>query len=167
MTSKKIIILLNIVFLYNCGIYTFKGSAIPKNATSVFVSKIENKANLTSPDFSQELTNSFIDRFLNETKLSIKENSSADLTFIGEVTDYSIKPISISSTESATQNRLSITVKIKYENKIDSLDNYEKEFTNYTDFDSELDFLEIEESLNKLIIEDLIESIFNDTFSNW
>ena len=110
--------------------YAFSGSAIPKNATSVFVSKIENKANLTSPDFSQELTNSFIDRFLNETKLSIKENSSADLIFIGEVTNYSIKPISISSNESATQNRLSITVKIKYENKINSLDNYEKELTN-------------------------------------
>ena len=167
MTFKKILILLNIFFLYNCGIYTFSGSAIPKSATSVFISKIENKANLTSPEFSQELTNSFIDRFLNETKLSIKESSSADLIFIGEVTNYSIKPISISSNESATQNRLSITVKIKYENKINSLDNYEKEFTNYTDFDSELDFLEIEESLNKLIIEDLIESIFNDSFSNW
>ena len=104
---------------------------------------------------------------MNETNLSVITNSDADLIFKGEIIKYDIKPISINSNENATQNRLSITVKIKYENNILSSNNYEKEFTNYTDYDSSLDFLEIEESLNQLVIEDLIESIFNDTFSNW
>ena len=104
---------------------------------------------------------------MNETNLSVITNSDADLIFKGEIIKYDIKPISINSNENATQNRLTITIKIKYENNILSSNNYEKEFTNYTDYDSSLDFLEIEESLNQLVIEDLIESIFNDTFSNW
>ena len=104
---------------------------------------------------------------MNETNLSVITNSDADLIFKGEIIKYDIKPISINSNENATQNRLTISIKIKYENNILSSNNYEKEFTNYTDYDSSLDFLEIEESLNQLVIEDLIESIFNDTFSNW
>ena len=108
-----------------------------------------------------------INRFLNETKLSIKEDPSADLIFEGEVLDYTIQPISINSNESASQNRLKITIKIIYTNNLVQSESFEKEFTNYTDFNSELDFLSIEEDLNELIVEDLIESIFNDTFSKW
>ena len=167
MTFKKTIFFLILLSLYNCGIYTFSGSSIPKETKNVFISKIVNNADLTSPDFTQEFTNALIDRFMNETNLSVITNSDADLIFKGEIIKYDIKPISINSNENATQNRLSITIKIKYENNILSSDNYEKEFTNYTDYDSSLDFLEIEESLNQLVIEDLIESIFNDTFSNW
>ena len=167
MTFKKTIFFLILLSLYNCGIYTFSGSSIPKEAKNIFISKIVNNADLTSPDFAQEFTNALIDRFMNETNLSVITNSDADLIFKGEIIKYDIKPISINSNENATQNRLTISIKIKYENNILSSNNYEKEFTNYTDYDSSLDFLEIEESLNQLVIEDLIESIFNDTFSNW
>ena len=166
MIFKKIIAL-NIIFIFSCGIYSFTGSSIPKEANSVYVKKIENNASLTNPEFSQTLTNSLINRFLNETKLSIKDNSSADLVFQGEILDYTISPISINSNENASQNRLTITVKLIYTDNIMESQSFEKNYTNYTDFDSDLDFLEIEESLNDLIIEDLIESIFNDAFSNW
>ena len=99
--------------------------------------------------------------------MSIKEDLSADLVFQGEILDYTISPISINSNENASQNRLTITIKLIYTDNINESQSFEKNYTNYTDFDSDLDFLEIEESLNNLIIEDLIESIFNDAFSNW
>ena len=166
MVFKKIIAL-NIILTFSCGIYSFTGSSIPKEANSVYVEKIENNASLTNPEFSQILTNSLINRFLNETKLSIKEDSSADLVFQGEILDYTINPISINSNENASQNRLTITIKLIYTDNISESQSFEKNYTNYTDFNSDLDFLEIEESLNNLIIEDLIESIFNDAFSNW
>tara|TARA_B100000902_G_scaffold179166_1_gene172357 strand:- start:172 stop:675 length:504 start_codon:yes stop_codon:yes gene_type:complete len=167
MIFKKIFFILNIIILYSCGIYSFSGSSVPKDAQSVYIVQVKNSATLTNPEFSQTMTNSLINRFLNETKLSIKEDLSADLIFEGEVLDYTIQPISINSNENATQNRLKITIKIIYTNNLVESESFEKKFTNYTDFDSGLDFLSIEDSLNELIIEDLIESIFNDTFSNW
>ena len=167
MIFKKLFIVLNIIILYGCGVYSFSGSSVPKDAKSVYIITFTNSAMLTSPEFSQMMTNSLINRFLNETKLSIKEDLSADLIFEGEILNYTIQPISINSNENATQNRLKITIKITYTNNLVDSESFEKEFTNYTDFNSELDFLSVEESLNELIIEDLIESIFNDTFSNW
>jgi len=166
MIFKKIIAL-NIILVFSCGVYSFTGSSIPKEAKSVYVKKIANNASLTNPEFSQTLTNSLINRFLNETKLYIKEDSSADLVFEGEILDYTINPMSINSNENASQNRLTITVKIIYTDNIIESQSFEKNYTNYADFNSNLDFLEIEESLNNLIIEDLIESVFNDAFSNW
>lgn len=156
-----------IICLFGCGIYSFTGSSIPKEAKSIYIEKIENNASLTNPEFSQILTNSLINRFLNETNLSIEEDLTSDLIFKGQVLDYYISPVSINSNESASQNRLTITVKIIYVNNVIESEGFEKKFTNYTDFDSNLDFLQIEEELNNLIIEDLIESIFNEAFSNW
>tara|TARA_B100001250_G_scaffold413046_1_gene445925 strand:+ start:1898 stop:2401 length:504 start_codon:yes stop_codon:yes gene_type:complete len=167
MTFKKLFFILIIMATYGCGIYSFSGSSVPKDAKSVYIIKATNSATLTNPEFSQMLTNSLINRFLNETKLSIKEDLSADLVFEAEILDYTIQPVSINANENATQNRLKVIIKITYINNIVESESFEKNFTNYTDFDSELDFLTIEENLNELIIEDLIESIFNDTFSNW
>ena len=166
MTFKKLLFFSSII-LFGCGIYSFSGSSIPKNANSFYIATFENNAGLTNPEFSQTLTNGLINQLLKETSLSIKEDMSADLIFQGEILDYTIKPIAISSEENATQNRLTITIKIIYTNNINNSEDFVRNFTSYTDFNSDLDFLEIEQSLNELIMEDLIESIFNDAFSNW
>ncbi len=52
-------------------------------------------------------------------------------------------------------------------NNMDQETNYDKTFSRYADYESSQDFTSIEESLNKEIITQLIEDIFNEAFSNW
>ena len=94
-------------------------------------------------------------------------NSDGDLIFSGRITNYSINPIAIQTDETASKNRLSITVKVKFVNIIDEESNYDKTFSRYADYESSQDFTSIEESLNEEIVSQLIDDIFNEAFTNW
>ena len=93
--------------------------------------------------------------------------NDSDIIFEGYISNYSINPIAIQANEIASQNRLSISIKVIHTNLINAINNYEKTFSRYIDYDSSLDFPSIEESLNDEIIKQITEDIFNETFSNW
>ena len=168
MIFKKDIFLLFCVsiIIFNCGVYSFKGSSIPKDAQSVYIFEIQNNSPLSSPELSSLITENLNNYVLSETNLRLsKENP--DLSFSGKISKYNINPISINSQESASQNRLSIEVDIEYINSLDTLSSFSKKFSNYVDFNSSENFVDIESELNDELIKKLIEDIFNASFSNW
>jgi len=158
--------LLLIVINYGCSLYSFSGSSIPKSAQTVFIEDIQNKTSLSNPELAQLMTESLNNYILTETKLKTTTENS-DLVFSGEITKYTISPISINAQDNASQNRLLIEVEIVYENINDSLTNFNKKFSNYIDFNSTDDFINIENELNKLVVDKLVEDIFYSSFSNW
>ena len=103
------------------------------------------------------------DKFLSETRLS-QVNNDGDLMFNGQITNYNINPIAIQANETASKNRLSITVKVNFINNIDKDNSFNKTFNRYTDYESSINFTSVEESLNEEIISQLIEDIFNEAF---
>jgi len=155
-----------IILFSNCGIYSFSGSSIPKNAQTIYVKPIENNSNLASPELSQLLTDEMNNYILTQTKLKIHE-TKPDLYFSGRIIKYNITPISINSQDNASQNRLLIELEISYENIINPENNFVKKFSNYVDFNSSENFIDIESELNSLIINKLVEDVFYSCFSNW
>ncbi|MFL2569338.1 MAG: LptE family protein [Flavobacteriales bacterium] len=133
---------------------------------SVSINPFKNVASLAPPVLSSTLTEALKDKFSSETKL-IPLNSDGDLIFSGQITNYSINPIAIQADETASKNRLSITVKVKFVNIIDEEGYYDKTFSRYADYESSQDFTSIEESLNEEIVSQLIDDIFNEAFTNW
>ena len=150
----------------SCGIYSFSGASISNVVKSVSINPFENVASLAPPVLTNTLTESLKDKFLSETKL-IPLKSDGDLNFSGRITNYSINPIAIQADETASKNRLSITVKVKFVNITDEESNYDKTFSRYVDYESSQDFTSIEESLNEEIVFQLIDDIFNEAFTNW
>lgn len=150
----------------SCGIYSFSGASISNEVKSVSINPFENVASLAPPVLSNTLTEALKDKFSSETNL-IPLNSDGDLIFSGRITNYSINPIAIQADETASKNRLSITVKVKFVNIIDEESNYDKTFSRYADYESSQDFTSIEESLNEEIVSQLIDDIFNEAFTNW
>ena len=150
----------------SCGVYSFRGASISKDVKSVSINPFENVASLAPPVLSNTLTEALKDKFSSETKL-IPLNSDGDLIFSGRITNYSINPIAIQADETASKNRLSITVKVKFINITDEETNYDKTFSRYTDYESSQDFTSIEESLNIEIVSQLVDDIFNEAFTNW
>ena len=150
----------------SCGIYSFSGASISNEAKSVSIDPFKNVASSAPPVLSNTLTEAFKDKFSSETNL-IPLNKDGDLTFSGRITNYSINPIAIQADETASKNRLSITVKVKFVNIIDEESNYDKTFSRYADYESSQDFTSIEESLSEEIVSQLIDDIFNEAFTNW
>ncbi|MAZ57949.1 MAG: hypothetical protein CMP56_00840 [Flavobacteriales bacterium] len=159
-------ICLCLVLLNGCNIYSFSGASISEETKTVSISYIRNQANLIEPNLSNKLTEALIQKCQTETDLTIVD-TAADINFSGKITQYEVQPISIQNNETAAQNRLTIGVEINYINNTNKTDNFNQLFTQYADFNSNTNFSEVEEMLNNLIIEEIVEDIFNRSFMNW
>lgn len=163
---RLFLLVLMSVVIFGCKIYSFSGASISPDTKTVAVSYIENNAPLVNPTLSQVLTESLKDRIISQTGLSLIRNT-ADVEFEGSIIDYNIKPLAIQGNEYASQNRLTISVKIKFSNNKDETKSFEQVFTRYADFPGATNLATVENELIKTINTQLIDDIFNKAFVNW
>ena len=163
---KLILTILISVSFNSCGIYSFTGASIPAEAKTISVDYFTNKAATVQPSLSQVFTERLKDIFLEQTNLSLSENEG-DLNFSGYISKYQIKPMAIKANETAGQNRLTIAVKVTYENSLDAENNFEHTFSRYRDYDSPQNISDIESTLIEEITNELAEDVFNKAFVNW
>ncbi len=162
-----LLILVLLPFFAACGIYSFTGTSISPDVKTVSIATIENRAMKVNPSLSNTITNALQDKFLRLTKLEMLEEGG-DLEISGLITNYEVTPTAVTSNEIASQNRLTITVKITYVNNKDEKESFtDKSFAAFQDYDSNLSLDAVEATLCDDIVEILVEDIFNATVANW
>ncbi len=149
-----------------CGIYSFSGTSIQPDVKTMSVEYFENNALRVNPSLSSSLTDALIDQYRKFTSLDII-SEDGDMNVFGEITGYDTKPMAVTADEVASQNRLTITVKIYFTNRLHPEEDFEKSFSAYADYDSTQLLDAVESSLCEEIIEILIEDIYNATVANW
>ncbi len=145
--------------------YSAIGVDIPAEAQTICIKQFQNNASLVNLKLSNELTTQLKDRFQSNTKLSIVD-SRGDLYLEGEITNYVLSSVAVGA-DMATMNRLTITVRIKYENRFDEEKDIERTFSRYLDFDSKQSLQQVEDDLVYQICEALVDDIFTATVGNW
>ena len=168
--KKKAIIAIFVAALawicHSCGIYSFSGASIPPEAKTVSVAYFPNHAQLVNPLLSNDFTTMLRDAMMNQTPLDMVEDGG-DLAFEGEITDYKTTPVAITAAQTAAMNRLTITVKVRFSNRYDDSKDFEQSFSHYEDYPSDVDLNAVQDQLTGVIIEALVEDIFNKALVNW
>ena len=146
--------------------YSLSGASIPADARTVSIPYFPNNATLVSPTLSSTLTDELQTRFMNQTKLQLVPENG-DLAFQGEITNYTVMPVAVTSDDMAAMNRLTITVKVKFTNNIDPTFNYDQSFSAFQEYSASLDLSTAESSLIPELVTQLVDDIFNAAVSNW
>lgn len=146
--------------------YSFTGASIAPNVKTFMVDYFPNRARLVNPNLSQQFTDGLQEKLIRQTSLN-QITEGGDLEFSGQVTDYDVKPMNISQGDLAAQNRLTITVKVKFTNNKDHEQDWEKTFTAFEDFESTNSLSDVEDTLVPEIIKKLTDDIFNASIANW
>ncbi len=151
-----------IVLLQSC--YTFSGSSLNPEIKTCMISNFPNYASLQNPNLSQDFTIALQDRFTQRTKLELQDLPS-DINIEGEITDYRITSENTSSDNIKAQNRLTISVKVRYENQLETDKSFDKTFSDFDNFDAN----EVQPS--DQVVEDvynrIIDQIFNAIVADW
>jgi hypothetical protein len=156
-----------ILFTTGCKIkYSLNGATIPIEAKTVSVGYFENNTTLGSPAISQKFTEKLRDVVSTQTNLALM-NQSGDLKFEGAIINYNIAPVAIQSNDQAANNRLTVTVNVKYSNRFDVSKNFEQNFTRFADYKANTTISSQEDALLSEINRQLTEDIFNRAFNNW
>ncbi|REE82947.1 lipopolysaccharide assembly protein [Lutibacter oceani] len=167
---KKIGFLLIFVSLFtfqSCGIYSFTGTNISPDVKTIQIDYFPNEAILVEPSLSQTFTTQFQDLFLTQTNLSLVK-SGGDLQFEGEITGYKINPMTATAQQTAAQNRLTITINVRFFNNKNEEDNFEKSFSHYYDYDANAQLIggALDDAFDE-IIERISQDIFNASVAKW
>ncbi len=167
MPAALVFLLMGLVALMpSCGFYSFTGASIPAEARTISVAFFPNDAQLVQPTLSQRFTDALQVKFQRQTSLRLIE-SDGDLHFEGSITGYSTQPIAISGDDQAALNRLTITVRVIFVNRFDEKNSFERSFSRFYDYPSNLSLNQIENDAIDLINEALVEDIFNAAVVNW
>lgn len=152
--------------MISCRAYSFTGGNTGA-AKTIQIDFFPNQAPLVEPALTQRFTNDLQDLFTRQTNLTLT-NSNGDLYFSGEITGYRITPMSGTSAQTAAQNRLTVTVNVRFVNTLKEKDDFEKSFSFYDDYDAnaQLTGSVLDNALNQ-IIERITQDIFNASVAKW
>lgn len=146
--------------------YSLSGASIPANAKTVSIPYFPNNATLVSPTLSSTLTDELQTRFTNQTKLELVPENG-DLAFEGEITSYTVQPVAVTSNDMAAMNRLTITVKVKFTNRIDPTSISTVHSPPSRNIPLQNDLSSVEGTLIPELVTQLVDDIFNAAVSNW
>ena len=172
MNKIKILLLITYFLIQNgCGIYSFTGASIPAGTNTFQVNYFENKAgnrpgSTVEPGLDRDFTIALQDLILNRTNLSLV-NQGGDLIYEGEITEYSVTPMSATAEITAAQNRLKLSISLRYFNKKKEEDDFKRSYSFFYDFPAEQQVYEVKDNAHEEIFDRITQDIFNDTLAKW
>lgn len=161
-------ILLAIV-LEGCAIsFKMNGANIDYSTThSISVADFPNNAALVYPPLSNDLSEGIRDLYQRQTRLQVLRKGG-DLELEGEITGYTLTPMSISAADSySAETKLTMTVRVRFINNVAPEESFEKTYTAYQTFDSSRMLTDVQDELCTTMIKEIAESIYNDTVAKW
>ncbi|MEO0573746.1 MAG: LptE family protein [Bacteroidota bacterium] len=170
---KKIVLLFGICFLgfsQSCGIYNFSGASTG-TAQSFQVNFFQNYADQSpgstiEPQLDRDFTNSLQDLIANLTSLSLTSNGG-DLVYEGEIVEYRVSPMSASANQTAAQNRLTISVNVRFFNTTKEDSDFERPFSFFFDFPGTSLLENVKSEAHEVIFERITQDIFNASLADW
>lgn len=168
MIRKTLTLALLLLVTQSCISYKFNGASIDYNKyKTVSFANIPIRAALVYPPLQQLFQNKLQDVVTQQTRLNQIDNPNSDLRFEGEITNYSLSPQAVGENAYATRTRLTISVRIKYIDNVNSTLSNDINVSAYRDFDSNQLLIDVQDQLCEEISAELVDLIFNQTLGNW
>lgn len=168
MKKSILISLLLTLLLAGCSIkYSLNGASIDyTKIKTVSIADFQNLAPTVYPPLAQRFTEDLKDRFQRQTRLrDIPTNG--DLSIEGEIVGYDLSAEAVQENAFAAKTRLTLRVNVRFTNKVNEEESFEREFTSFGTFDSSQMFVDVQDQLCQELTKDIINQIFNATVENW
>ena len=160
-----IIVVFTIATMSSCGVYSPYGAAT-SGAKTFRVYSFEATHPLVSATSALSISESLVDRVQKQSTLKLV-SGEAELKFYGKVVDWLVQPINVQGDETASANRVTITVDVIYTNSLDESLSFQRKFNRFVDVPSSSDIFSIEDEIANEIGELLSLDIFNASLGNW
>lgn len=167
MPFRRLLLLLPVMLcmLSGCGIYSFSGATI--EGKNINIHQLENKARNVVPSLSTTLTTKVRSRILSQTGLKPVNKDDADYDITGIITTYEVTVTGATNVQTASKNRLTISLEVTFKNRLNDKADFTQTFTRFSDFDASQILQNVESALIEDIGNQLADDIFNKAFVNW
>ena len=164
---SQLLLILVTILLSGCGgFYDFKGVSISAELKSFQVEDFTLSDLQCEAGVEQTFAEALRRQVRDESRL-VNNSSDPDITFLGQLTRCSTSYIAPTEDNTTSLNRFELTLSVEYINNHEEEENWQRNYTAFQDYDSNADFQSLKDDLVDLIVVDIVERVFNDTFTNW
>lgn len=154
-----------IVLTVSC--YSFNGANIDYNKTkTIQINDFPIRSSYVWGPMASIFNNKLKDVYANHTRL-IQVKRNGDLKVEGEITQYSQRNKAVTAEGHSAQAELSMTVNVRFVNKANHAEDFEKQFTATAAFETTQSLTAVQEELVTQMADDITDQIFNATVANW
>ena len=125
-----------------------------------------NIGSIFEPGLDRNFTLALQNILQNQTNLQLV-SINGDLIYEGEIIEYRVSPMTATSNLTASQNRLSVGINVRFINIKKEEDNFERRFSFYYDYPAEVQLLNVKSEAHNIIFERITQNIFNASLAKW
>lgn len=147
--------------------YKFNGASIDYNKVhTIQIADFPIRSAYVWGPMAPMFNNALKDVYANHTKLQ-QVKRGGDLKVEGEITNYQQRNKSVTSEGHSAQTELSITVNVRFTNTSNHKEDFERQFTATSSYETTKSLQSVQQQLVEKMIKDLTDQIFNATVANW
>jgi len=165
--KQYIFILVIGLMMTGCTIsYKFNGASIDYSKTkSITINEFPNQAALVYTPLTIQFNEALTTLFAQQTRLNIVPRGG-DFTLEGAITGYQLAATAIGADNRASENKLTMTVKVHFVNNVTG-EEIDQSFSSFRTFSSSSTLNDVQDGLISEMIEEVVDQIFNATVANW
>jgi hypothetical protein len=149
------------------GCYTLSGVSIdPAVYKTYYVLQFDNSTDNAPPTLAQEASEALKEKIRTDSRLT-QNDTQPDIEFKGRITDYAISFEAPRPGEFAALNRLRISIAVEYTDNKDEKKSWKQTFQFFFDYATTIDLASIQQQAHQVILNQIMEDIFNKTFTDW
>lgn len=163
-----IVLFSSLLLMNSCAIsYKFNGASIDyTKVKSISIADFPNNAELVNPTLSQTFAEALRDKYSRQTRLQLLKQGG-DMQLEGEIVGYQLTSMAISADSYASETRLTLTINVRYTNTKNPDEDFENKFSAYQMFDSGKMLNDVQDELVKIMVDEIVDKIYNDTVAKW
>lgn len=165
---KTALLTVMMLLLVSCSVsYKFNGASIDYTKTkTIQIADFPIRSSYVWAPMASIFNNQLKDVFANHTRL-IQVKRNGDMKIEGEITQYSQRNKAVTAEGTSAQAELSMTVNVRFTNNANHNEDFEKQFTATSTFETTQSLNSVQEELVTQMVEDITDQIFNATVANW
>lgn len=165
---KTALLTVMMLLLVSCSVsYKFNGASIDYTKTkTIQIADFPFRSSYVWAPMASIFNNQLKDVFANHTRL-IQVKRNGDMKIEGEITQYSQRNKAVTAEGTSAQAELSMTVNVRFTNNANHSEDFEKQFTATSTFETTQSLNSVQEELVTQMVEDITDQIFNATVANW
>lgn len=146
--------------------YSFSGASVPPHLNTIAIPIVDDQSGYGDPTLRELFTNELVQRFRSDNTLEMGDASSADALLRGAIVSVREAAAVVAPGEQVTLRRLTVIVRMTFQDLKLRKTVWEKDFSNWGDFPSGGGETQRNEGL-KEAVRKLTEDILNETVSGW
>lgn len=165
--KNLIFILLFCTVYLNCGVYGFRGNNPPLGINKISVPTFKDESGFSAPDLAEGFTQQLKAKIISDNTFRIADNNIADAVLKCTITNVKDEALVISSGDNVSKRKITITVKVVFENLNKQKNIWDKNFENYGEYASSNESFSDRTVGINIAVERVTEDILIDLTSNW